>query len=116
MNMNTLPDYLGMTQPARRLLCLDDLCPISFPDTSWVSSVSKDRNQGLRDRGIWEATPQDNADQSKPPEIDNPNTGALGDHNEVMLHRAGSKLGSHLLRLAGMGEFVLATCLNTFLH
>jgi hypothetical protein len=42
--------------------------------------------------GIWEATPQDHADQSKHPETADPNTDALDYHNEVELHLAGSKL------------------------
>ena len=36
----------------------------------------KDRNQGVRDQGIWEAIPQDQADQSMLLETNNPNTGA----------------------------------------
>ena len=57
----------------------------------------------------WRPLYRTTADQSKHPETADPKTDALEYHNEVELHLAGSKLGSHLPRLAGKGEFLLAT-------
>ena len=63
-----------------------------FTDTPWPSSAPKDRNQGVKDRGIWWATSQDHTHQFKPPETDDPYTGALGNQNKVELHLAGMLL------------------------
>lgn len=54
------------------------------------------------------------SDQSKHPEAAGSNTD--DDHNEVERHLARSKLGSHVPRLAGIGEVSLAICYDTFLH